>query len=1018
MTSQSSSKLDLAFIRKRLTLSQGLDYWRSLEEVAQSEGFQELLHREFPRQAAEWNDPIGRRKFLTLMGASLALAGLTGCTRQPDEYIAPFVRQPEALVFGEPLFFATAMSLSGIVTGLLVESHEGRPTKVEGNPDHPASRGATDVLAQASVLTLYDPDRAQTVSHLGEIQSYAAFLGAIRSSLSIQRAVRGEGLRILTGAVTSPTLGYQLGEILKQMPEAKWHQYEPARGDGAREGALLAFGEPVNTIYHFDKADVVLSLDSDFLSCGPGHLRYSRDFTARRRLETTKNDMNRLYVVESTPTLTGSKADHRLPLPPSEIETFAWAVADQLGALSEPPARVPPHDRHGQWIAAVARDLQRHRGSSIVIAGEYQPAIVHAIAQAINHFLGNVGNTVIHTQPLEVQPVNQTASIRQLVEDMDAGKVEVLMILSSNPVYATPADLHFVESMARVKLRIHSSLYYDETSEFCHWHIPQAHYLESWSDGRAYDGTVSIVQPLIAPLYRGKTSHELLTALTDQPERSSYEILRGYWNTQHQTGDFEGFWRNLLHAGFLAGSAFQAKTVELKVSSYKRADAQSLNLTTPVPPISAPQVEVVFRPDPNIYDGEFANNGWLQELPKPLTKLTWDNAVLISPATAAGLGLSREIAWRGGEHGQVLTDVVELEYRGRRLAAPIWIMPGQADGCVTLHLGHGRKKAGHVGTHVGFSAYALRPLSEPWSGRGLIIRKTSKHHPIACTQYHHNMEGRNLLRSGTLDQYRKTPEFARGEFTDPLKTPSLYPGFEYKGYAWGMAIDLNSCTGCNACVVACQSENNIPVVGKEEVMHGREMHWLRVDLYYKGDLDNPETHFQPVPCQHCENAPCELVCPVQATNHSAEGLNNMIYNRCVGTRYCSNNCPYKVRRFNFFQYADWDTPSLTLLRNPEVTVRSRGIMEKCTYCVQRISHAKIRAEKEGRPVRDGEIVTACQAVCPAEAIVFGNINEPGSRVAKLKAEPRNYGLLEDLNTRPRTTYLAAVRNPNPELERA
>ncbi|HKV38832.1 MAG TPA: 4Fe-4S dicluster domain-containing protein, partial [Blastocatellia bacterium] len=531
-------------------------------------------------------------------------------------------------------------------------------------------------------------------------------------------------------------------------------------------------------------------------------------------------------------------------------------------------------------------------------------------------------------------------------------------------------------------------------------------------DARAYDGTVTMIQPLIAPLYHGKTPYELLAAFTKRPEESAYEVVQTYWKSQNLWADFEKGWRQAIHDGFISGSAFKPKQVELKPAGSWASEAQAQQ------PAAQGSIEITFRPDPSVYDGQYANNGWLQELPKPITKLTWDNAALISPNTANRLGLSYDVAARGGEHGKIYVDTVELELQGQKLKAPAWIMPGQPDDCITLHLGYGRTRTGRVGTGVGFNAYSLRASNAMWTAPGARVTKVDGEYILACTQFHHSMEGRDQVREATLAEYRNNPEFAR-EKSDKEKPPSLYPGFEYKDYAWGMAVDLNSCVGCNACVVACQSENNIPIVGKEEVTHGREMHWIRIDRYYSGNnLENPETHYQPVMCQQCENAPCELVCPVGATTHSAEGLNDMVYNRCVGTRYCSNNCPYKVRRFNFFEFADWETPSLKMMRNPDVTVRSRGVMEKCTYCVQRISHAKIEAEKDGRQVRDGDIATACEAACPANAITFGNINDSGSRVAKLKAEPRNYGLLADLNTRPRTTYLASVRNPNPDLEKA
>ncbi|HVG21673.1 MAG TPA: TAT-variant-translocated molybdopterin oxidoreductase [Blastocatellia bacterium] len=1087
--------VDLASFRTRLSGKRGKQYWRSLEELAETDEFNELLHREFPENATEWNDPVGRRKFLKLMGASLALAGITGCTRQPTETIAPYARQPEGIVLGKPLFFATAMPLGGGATGLLVESHEGRPTKVEPNPQHPASSRGTDVFSQASVLSLYDPDRSQTLTYLGEISTWSAFLGAVGSALAAQRApeVQGAGIRILTESVISPTLAYQIRTMLADFPRAKWHQYDPAGSDYAREGGRMAFGQYANAIYHFDKARVILSLDSDFLSCGPASLRYAQDYASTRRLEEGKADMSRLYVVESTMTNTGGAADHRLPLRPSEIEGVARAIAAGVGVQGGSAAMAVEGERAG-WVNAVVKDLAANRGASVVIAGDYQPPAVHALAHAMNQALGNAGNTVTFTDPLEANPVDGIASMRELVQDMSAGVVDTLLILGVNPVYTAPADLNFAATMAdKVRLRIHLSLYKDETSELCHWNIPEAHYLESWSDTRAFDGTVTIIQPLIAPLYNGKTAHEVLAAFSAQPERKSYDIVRDYWVRRHAAGGqeppvrataapaaratatagaqgpgvassqtaagqaqpaanppatggqsrtgaaqataaaspaqaaaFEQFWRRALHDGVVANTAAPTRTV-----------AASTNLaggaTTPLPSAGA-GLEISFRPDPTIYDGRFANNAWLQELPKPITSLVWDNAAIISPGTAARLGLGKQangIATNnlGRIGGEVDADMVELQYQGRAQRFAVWIQPGQPDDCVTVHLGYGRQIAGRVGSGAGFDAYTLRTSDAPWFGAGLQVSKVGDVYPLVAVQLHHLIDQqeigvRDLVRSGTLEEYRRNPNLVhekenipRAESPDELHhEASLYPEYDYSGgYAWGMAIDINSCVGCNACVVACQAENNIPVVGKEQVARRRAMHWLRVDNYYKGDLSNPQVYFQPVPCMHCEKAPCEVVCPVAATVHSADGLNDMVYNRCVGTRYCSNNCPYKVRRFNFLLYQDFETPTYKLMRNPEVTVRSRGVMEKCTYCIQRIQYAKIESEKEERPVRDGEIVTACQSACPSDAIVFGNQNDPNSRVAKLKAQERNYGLLSDLNTRPRTTYLAAIRNINPDI---
>jgi len=1029
---------NLAALRTRLSAKQGKAYWRSLEELAESDQFYELLHREFPEQASEWHDPKGRRKFLKLMGASLALAGLTACTRQPTEYIAPYAKQPEEVIPGKPLFYATAMPLSGGATGLLIESHEGRPTKVEGNPDHPASQGATDIYAQAAMLGLYDPDRSRTITYLAEISKWPSLLGAIEATLTQQRSaeLQGAGIRILTEHVTSPTLAYQIKSLLADFPKAKWHQYEPTANDAAREGARQAFGQYTNSIYHLDKADIIVSLDADFLGNGPAAVRYAREFANKRRLDEENHEMSRLYTIESSITITGAVADHRLPVRPSEVETLARALAAKLGVGGAASATA-----HDKWIDALANDLKNHRGASVVIAGDSQPPIVHVLAHAINKALDNVDKTVSYTEPVEANPVDGLASLRELVQDMDAGQVDTLLMLGGNPVYNAPADLDFTRKMTdKVRLRIHLSLYTDETSQLCHWHIPEAHFLESWSDARAFDGTASIIQPLIAPLYGGKTAHEMLAAFTPQPERKSYDIVRDYWQRRFAAGGaepavtpskaataapaasdtFEQSWRKALHDGTIPNTAAKPKAVTV---------AASIAAPTATP---ASGYEIAFRPDPSIHDGRFANNAWLQELPKPLNKLTWDNAALVSPATAVKLNLGKKQGdfmtnVIGDIGGEIIADVVKLDYKGRSLNIPVFIQVGHPDDCVTVHLGYGRTSAGKVGNGTGFNAYGLRTSDAPGFGSGAQINKTGDTYSLATTQLQSmldvtdvknaGLEDRDIIRSGSLADYKKNPRLTEKK-EEAGTPPSMFPPWDYsQGYAWGMAIDMSSCIGCNACIIACQSENNIPVVGKEQVLRHRAMHWLRVDGYHKGSEANPETYFQPIPCQQCEQAPCEVVCPVAATVHSAEGLNDMVYNRCVGTRYCSNNCPYKVRRFNFLLYQDFYTESLKMMRNPEVSVRSRGVMEKCNYCVQRIQRSKIESEKEGRPVRDGEIVTACAQVCPTEAIVFGNKNDPASRVAKLKAQERNYNLLDELNTKPRTTYLGAVKNPNPELEK-
>ena len=1021
--SSDKKQLDLTAIRERLRTQTGRDYWRSLEELADTEEFRELLHREFPRQASEWDDQVGRRGFLKLMGASLALAGLGACTTQPLEKIIPYVRPPEQLVPGKPLFFATAMTLGGRAIGLLAESHMGRPTKIEGNPSHPTSLGATDTYSQASVLSLYDPDRAQAVTERGRIRSWSAFQVALAGEMDTLKTRGGQGLRILTETVGSPTLRSQLQELMRMLPQAKWYQYEPVNADNRQEGTRLAFGQPMTFYYRLDQAKVILSLGSDFLCSAPEGVRYARDFATRRRAKEDPSEMNRLYVVESSPSPTGTMADHRLPLKPSELEQFARALAARVtgggGGGGETGGK------HGKWLDAVARDLTANRGQCLVVPGEFESPETQRVAHQINSALGNIGKTIEYTP--EPDASSQSAGLRELAEEMGRGQVDILLILGANPVYSAPGDLKFAERIMKPRLRVHLSPYFDETSRLCQWHVPETHYLEQWSDALAFDGTATIVQPLISPLYDARSAHEVIAILQGK-YRSGYDSVRDYWRRQ-RPADFERFWTGALNDGVIPGTG-SAPSVSATSGvapppepppgeGQKRSQPESgesaggparrppgpMSATTspaaspqgqqvsaqqrqgrPAPLIAlqtpgnkseggpaegrptgstqggtapAGSLELIFRPDPSVYDGRFANNGWLQEVPRPLTKLTWDNAALVSPQTAQKLGVGTE-------------DLVELRYRGTTVEAPVWVMAGHADDCVTVHLGYGREYGGKLATGTGFSAYRLQRSDAPWGGPGLEIRRTGQRYPLAATQRHWNVEGRNIVRTGTVEEYRQNPNFAHErEHGAADRQPSLYPEYNYEGNAWGMAIDLNACLGCNACVVACQAENNIPVVGKDQVIRQREMHWLRIDTYYEGNLDNPKAVHQPMLCQHCEKAPCEVVCPVAATVHSSEGLNEMVYNRCVGTRYCSNNCPYKVRRFNFLQYTDKQTPVLQLMHNPDVTVRDRGVMEKCTYCVQRINAARIVAKEEDRPIRDGEIVTACQAACPTHAIVFG-----------------------------------------------
>jgi MoCo/4Fe-4S cofactor protein with predicted Tat translocation signal len=1006
-------QLDLETARAHIAETKGPEFWRSLEELAGSAEFREMMHREFPKGASEWLDAVSRRGFLKLMGASLAMAGMTACTKQPPEAIVPYVRQPEEVIPGRPLFYATAFTLGGYAAPILVESHLYRPTKIEGNDKHPVSLGGTDVFAQASLLNLYDPDRSQTNTYLGAVQTWGKFVEAIRGPLNSQKAVQGSGIRILTRTVSSPSFADQLHNLLKLHPQAKWHVYEPINRDNVYAGAEMAFGQPVETQYKLENADVIVSLDADFLYAGyPGMTRYVRDYAKRR--DPDSGNMSRLYVVESTPSSTGLKADHRLPMRAAEIEGFARSLAGDVGVSAGAGAAAGDT---AKYVASMAKELQAHRGSSMVIAGDHQPPIVHALAHAMNQSLGNVGKTVFYTDPVSANPINQTDSLRELVADMRAGKVDMLFILGGNPAYDAPADLGFADALknTNIPMRVHLGQHEDETAELCQWHISETHYLEAWGDARAYDGTVTIQQPLIAPLYESKSAYEVVALLAGQAEATSHEVVQGYWKNQHPGADFDKFWRKSLHDGWIEGTTFQPKQVAAKAdfslpSSGIARPLASRDLATLVPLVNPNDIEINFRGDPSIYDGRFSNNGWLQELPKPMSKMTWDNPVFIGPKMAERLGLRTE-------------DMITVELNGKSVTAPVWIQAGHPDNSITVFLGYGRQRAGRVGTGAGFDFYPLRYSATPWSTTGVNIRKAGGTYILATTQGYQTMETqdgdtRPLVRAKTLAEYRKDPD----SFNDdkPAADFSLYPGYadqyQKEPYEWGMAIDLNACVGCNNCMIACVSENNIPVVGKEQVNKGRHMHWLRVDAYYQGDRDNPKAYFQPVPCMQCENAPCELVCPVGATTHSTEGLNDMVYNRCVGTRYCSNNCPYKVRRFNFLLFQDWETPQFKMMRNPDVTVRSRGVMEKCTYCIQRITHHRIDSERENRKIQDGELLTACQQSCPANAIIFGNINDSSSQVSKLKAKTRNYGLLQDLNTRPRTTYLAEIRNPNPELE--
>ncbi len=951
--------------------SSGKSYWRSLAE--RDHAGAEWLDREFPEAASEL-DHASRRTLLKLMAASFGLAGLTACSR-PVENIMPAAKGVEGQIPGVPLFYATAMPFAGRATGLLVEAHDGRPTKIEGNPEHPASRGVSSAFHQASLLGLYDPDRARTIQRRGAASSWEEFARFTAEHFTGP----GDGLRFLSQTVNSPSFEAVRTHALARFPNAKWVEYEPISEDEALAGAELAFGTIVQPIWHFDQAAVVVALDADFLGLDAPSITCTRDFARARRVGSEKDAMNRLYAVESQFSVTGAMADHRRRMRASEIPAF---TIELLGALEAQPVDT--------WAAVVARDLKANAGRSLVVAGPRQPAAVHAAAHAINHALGNAGQTVTY---VETARRPQIPALRELAGEMAAGRVRTLVVLGGNPAYDAPADLSFAGALARVPESIYLGPEPNETALAAKWVLPEAHYLEAWSDARALDGTVSVQQPLIAPLFNGRTAAEVLAVISGYKDQRSYDIVRNYWLAKWPAAGASDTWRKCLHDGLIPGTA--CKTVT-PAPDRKRV-VEALAACRPLA-----GVEAAFYPSNATWDGRFANNGWLQETPDPITKLTWDNAALVSPATARRLGVANG-------------DTVMVRIGGGEIELPVWIQPGHADEAVSLALGYGRAEVGRVGADVGRNVYRVRSSGALHFASAAIV-KTGRTYKLATTQEHHSMEGRPLVREASLAEYQHEPGFA-AKPDGKAEHFQLFPEYAYdKGNQWGMAIDLNACTGCNACVVACQAENNIPIVGKEQIARGREMHWIRLDRYYAGPEENPQAVTHPVACQQCENAPCESVCPVAATSHSPEGLNDMAYNRCVGTRYCANNCPYKVRRFNFLDYHKDLREVEKMAFNPDVSVRMRGVMEKCTYCVQRIQERRIQAKTEGRrAIRDGEIVTACQQACPAEAIVFGNINDPQSRVSKLKKQNRNYGILTELNTRPRTTYLAKLRNPNPEL---
>ncbi len=977
---------------KSLPIAGQQKIWRSLDEHAAPPALSRELGPEAPP-----DDATSRRSVLQLLGASAALATLGGCLKPPDDKILPYTRQPPEITPGNALHYATATTIDGRATGLLVTAHEGRPTKVEGNPDHPSSRGAVGPLEQAELLRLYDPQRLKVVQFQNQPRAWRDFLRATVANAQGLRQKQGEGLRFLLEPSSSPLLAQLRQRLLATYPRAKFSTWSAIPLQQVHDGAQLAFGGAYETRVDLSRSRVVLSLDCDLLAALPGTLPAMAQWGDKR--DPAKGDLARLYAVESNLTVTGMNADHRLRLKPTDVQRFGLALlgrlAGQVPALARyaPLAqRFPLSPENAKFADALAKDLVRAGRGALVCVGPRQPPALHAVAHAINSSLGSACAAV--ARPVLHDTDAGPRALRQLTEEMRTGQVDTLVITSWNPVYGAPFDLNFGKALSQVPHSVYRSLYLDETAQRAGWVVPALHPLESWGDARAHDGTVTFVQPLISPLYAGATEYEVLAAFLGEGDRTAHTQLREYWQAQRPDG-FALNWEKWLADGFIAGTATAPETPAVR---HEQVLAAAMQIA---PSDATPGLQLNIVPDYRVWDGRFANVSWLQELPDPVTKVTWENAALVAPKTAERLGLHQG-------------DRVNLGLRGPPAVAPVVIAPGHAEDCVTVTIGYGRSGEGEaLCRDLGFDTSTLRHSDVPWFAPGLTVTPVGDKARIAQTQEHHSMEGRLIAASTTVAKLKETGEKLAEHRGPPL---TFYPAQEYPGYRWGMAIDLSRCTGCSSCMVACVAENNIPVVGKDRVFRSREMHWLRVDRYFTGDdTGNPGVVFQPLMCVHCEFAPCEYVCPVNATVHSDEGLNEMVYNRCVGTRYCSNNCPYKVRRFNFFAYTNDYTDTEKMAFNPDVTVRSRGVMEKCTYCVQRIERARIDSRLADRRIRDGEVLTACQQACPTEAIVFGDLNDPGAKVTRLHQEERRYDLLHELGTRPRTAYLARVMNPNPEL---
>ena len=1019
----------------------GKKYWRSseeLSELAQTPEFQQAVEREFPAGAAEFDqDEVSRRHFIKLMGASTALAGLgLAACRRPTLELVPFSHGVEWAIPSKPVFYTSSMPSPRGFIPLVVTTNDGRPTKIEGNPLHAMSNGGTDVFAQASILSLYDPDRAQNFLQNGQLSSEKQFTDYLQQVLPTLAADGGAGLAFVVERNASPTRERLRDLIATKYPQARWCVYEPLGDDLYRQAAQIGFGDGVLPQPVISKADVIVSLDSDFLNAVEGTPDMARDFSNRRRVEKVGDKMNRLYAVENRFTITGGMADHRLRLPASQIGAFAVALAKKLGDPTLAPladainksvqtAQIPD-----DWVSALAEDLVAARGRSLVLVGERQPVAVQLLGFGINQVLGNVGATLVG-KPLTEKP---SVSLASVASDIDDKKITCLVMIGGNPAFNAPVDLNWDKLQDKVPHIIRLGMYVDESSQGAHWHVPAAHYLEAWADGRAVDGSYVSVQPMIMPLFGGWSELDLLAFFAGLPKPKSSELIQDTFKQLAAAANFNDAWVKFLHDGFLAGSAagerplfFQTTAAAMYVGEHSSTPAL----------MGEDAYEVVLVPDAKLIDGRYANLGWLQEMPDPVTQLTWDNAAIVSPATAKKLGV------REHKVGVEVHDVIEIVFEDqRRLEIVALPVPGHADHSITIALGYGRKAPGYISKGAGVNAYPLRTSAEPYIALGAKVRKTDRTYPLALAQDESHMQGSLFVREATLEQYEKQPNFAQvaGLDAEAVNSVDIYTRPTYNApNQWGMVVDLNTCTGCNACVIACQAENNIPIVGKEQVLKGRRMHWIRMDRYFASadnDDTNPEMVIEPVMCQHCEAAPCEAVCPVNATVHSDDGLNVMAYNRCIGTRYCANNCPFKVRRFNFFNFnerpiQDHDlykgplTPfgmkeTLKLQKNPNVTVRMRGVMEKCTFCVQRIEMARIATkvkagDSDNVTIPVDSFKSACQQACPSEALVFGDIKNPESKVSKLRASDKNYELLKYLNLHTRVTYLARLRNPNPKM---